>query len=147
MRKIVSMLSLLLLAGLLVMAQTRQITGRVTDEKGNPIPFSTITEKGTKNGVAADANGEFVIKVKSGTVLVISSSGFDDKEVSIQGVSKVTVQLSGTMRTMDEVIVTAGGIKTKRKELGTTTTLVSQEALTSGKPTNIANGLQGRVAG
>jgi TonB-dependent SusC/RagA subfamily outer membrane receptor len=48
---------------------------------------------------------------------------------------------------MDEVVVTAGGIKSKRKEIGTATTVIQAATLTAGKATNIANGLQGKVAG
>ncbi|MBS1655162.1 MAG: carboxypeptidase-like regulatory domain-containing protein, partial [Bacteroidetes bacterium] len=148
MRKIISMLSVLLLAGLLVMAQTRQITGRVTDEKGNPIPFSTINEKGTKNGVAADANGEFSINVKPGTtVLVVSSSGFDSKEVSIKGLSKVDVQLTSSVQTMNEVIVTSVASATPKEKMTVSVTKLNADRINAVPQTSLSSALTAKVAG
>ena len=64
------------------LAQTTTITGKVVDDKGNALSGASIIEKGTKNGVSADANGSFSIKVKSGAVLVISTIGMENQEVS-----------------------------------------------------------------
>src|SRR2546423_6115082 len=109
MRKILSLLAVLMLFCAFTYAQNRTITGKVTDEKGDPIPFATITVKGTKSGTSADANGNFSINPKSSGTLVVSSTGFQPKEVSIHGQNQVIIQLSGASRTIDEVIVTAGG--------------------------------------
>jgi TonB-linked SusC/RagA family outer membrane protein len=128
-------------------AQNRTVSGKVLDEKGVPIPFATVTEKGTKNGTSADANGNFSLEVKNSNTLVISSTGFDTREVSIQGRNSVNVQLAAAANVIDEVIVTAGGVRTKRKEIGTATSVVKAETLTAGKAVNIAGGLQGKVAG
>src|SRR6185295_5849193 len=147
MRKIALVCSALLLCGVLVYAQQRTVTGRVTDEKGDPVPFATITIKGTKSASVADATGAFNVNVKSGSAIIISATGFQSKEISVEGLSKVSIQLSGFSRTIDEVIVTAGGIKAKRKEIGTANSVVKSEVLTAGKAVNIANGLQGKVAG
>jgi TonB-linked SusC/RagA family outer membrane protein len=147
MRKIVSLFSVLMLFCALAYGQARTVTGTVRDEKGNPIPFATITVKGTKSGTSADANGNFSIKVQGGNALVVSSTGFTAKEVSIQGQDKVSVSLAGTARLIDEVIVTAGGIKAKRKEIGTANSVIKAESLTAGKAVNVAGGLQGKVAG
>jgi TonB-linked SusC/RagA family outer membrane protein len=147
MRKIVSLLAVLMLLGTLAFGQSRTITGQVRDEKGDPIPFATITVKGTKIGTSADANGNFSINLKNGTALIVSSTGFQQKEVSVEGQSRVSIQLSGTARAIDEVIVTAGGIKAKRKEIGTANSVIKAESITAGKPVNLAGGLQGKVAG
>jgi TonB-linked SusC/RagA family outer membrane protein len=147
MRKIVSLLAVLMLFHALAYAQNRTVTGKVRDEKGEPIPFATVTIKGTKTGTSADVNGNFSINVKDGSTLVVSSTGFQNREVAVQGQNQVSVQLSGTARAIDEVIVTAGGIKAKRKELGTANSVIKAESLTAGKPISVANGLQGKVAG
>ncbi len=147
MRKIVSLLAMLMLFSALAFAQNRTVSGKVVDEKGVPIPFATVTEKGTKNGTSADANGNFSLEVKNANALVISSSGFDTKEINIQGRNSVNVQLASAANVIDEVIVTAGGVRTRRKEIGTATSVVKAETLTAGKAVNVAGGLQGKVAG
>src|SRR6476469_6885432 len=147
MRKIVSLLAVLMLFSAFAFAQNRTVSGKVLDEKGVPIPFATVTEKGTKNGTSADANGNFSLEVRNANALVITSTGFESKEISIQGRNSVNVQLSSAANVIDEVIVTAGGVRTRRKEIGTATSVVKAETLTAGKAVNIAGGLQGKVAG
>ncbi|MGZ3848225.1 MAG: SusC/RagA family TonB-linked outer membrane protein [Flavisolibacter sp.] len=147
MRKIVSLLTVLMLVCALAYAQTRMVTGKVVDEKGIPIPFATVTQKGTKNGTSADAEGNFNLDVKNGNTIVISSTGYQTRELSVQGQNHLRVQLSTASNMIDEVIVTAGGIKAKRKEIGTATSVIKSEALTAGQAVNVAGGLQGKVAG
>jgi len=147
MRKFASLCTALLLCGLLAIAQQKSVSGRVTDEKGEPIPFATVQIKGTKSAVVADANGAFNVNLKSGSTLLISATGFTTKEVAAEGSKSVTIQLAGSARLIEEVIVTAGGIKTKRKEIGTANTVIKAEVLTAGKSLNVASGLQGKVAG
>jgi TonB-linked SusC/RagA family outer membrane protein len=146
MRKIVSLLAVLMLFSAFAFAQNRTVSGKVLDEKGVPIPFATVTEKGTKNGTSADANGNFSLEVR-GNTLVVSSTGFNSREVSVQGRNDVNVQLTAAANVIDEVIVTAGGVRTRRKEIGTATSVVKAESLTAGKAVNVAGGLQGKVAG
>lgn len=147
MRKILSLLAVLLLFNAMAFAQTKTVTGTVRDDKGEPIPFATVAIKGTKTAVAADASGNFTINnFKEGSTLVVTSTGFQSQEVTVQG-NSVTVSMTGSARAIDEVIVTAGGIRTRRKELGTANTVVKADALTAGKALNVAGGLQGKVAG
>ncbi len=79
MRKIVSSLFMMLLLSVLAMAQSRPITGKVVDEKNDPISGASITIKGTKTGVSANASGEFSINAKTGDVLVITAVGAPSK--------------------------------------------------------------------
>ena len=73
------------------------VSGKITDDKGSPIPFASIVEKGTKNGVTADANGKFTLKVSSEkATIIISSVGFDDKEIKLKGSTTVAVSLNPT---------------------------------------------------
>lgn len=76
MRKIALLCAAYLLCGILALAQVKTVTGRVTDEKGDPIPFATITLKGTKSATVADASGAFSINVKNATALIVSATGF-----------------------------------------------------------------------
>ena len=147
MRKFVSLLAVLMLFSAFVFAQSRTVTGKVVDDNGVPVPFATVTVKGTKIGTSADASGNFSIDVQGGNTLVISSTGFQTKEVGVEGKNQINIQLSGASNLIDEVIVTAGGIKARRKEIGTANSVVKAESLTAGKAVNVAGGLQGKVAG
>ncbi len=147
MRKVTSVLLLMLIYAA-SFGQSRTITGTVTDAKGNPVPFASVKFKNSVKGTSADAKGAFTLNVDKESSIVVSSTGFGNVEVPLNGVNgEISVKLTETTGTMDEVIVTAGGIKAKRKELGTAATVVRGESITAGKTTNIANGLQGKVAG
>ena len=78
MRKIASLLPVLILLCTAAFAQTRTVTGQVRDDKGEPIPFATVTETGTKNATTADASGNFSLKIKDGSQITISSTGFSN---------------------------------------------------------------------
>ncbi len=147
MRKIASVLAMLLLLCSVVFAQqTRTVTGTVKNDKGEPLAFATITEEGTKNATKADANGFFSFKVKEGANIIITAAGYDPKTVSSAS-GNVTVSLvpNGTMT--EVTVVTALGIKKQKKELGYSTTQVSGKDLTAAKATNIGSALTGKVAG
>ncbi|MET0634543.1 MAG: SusC/RagA family TonB-linked outer membrane protein [Chitinophagaceae bacterium] len=147
MRKLTSLVLLLLCyAG--SFAQGRTITGTVTDSKGNPVPFASLKFRNSVKGASADAKGVFSLQVDKEETVMVSSTGYNMVEVPLTGVTgELNVKLTENTGTMDEVIVTAGGVRAKRKELGTAATVVRGESITAGKPTNIANGLQGKVAG
>jgi hypothetical protein len=83
MRKLLMLVAGLLLFGPMLTAQNRKISGKVTDDSGTPVPFATITVKSTKQGVAADASGNFSLSAKTGDVLVVSATGFDPIEVKV----------------------------------------------------------------
>ena len=124
--------------------------GKVVDDKGNSVPFASVTVKGTKSGVSADANGEFSITIPKNAaqaLIVSTSSGLGSKEIALGNQQYVVITISSGVKAMEEVIITAGGIKTQRKTIGTASTQVKAEVLTAGKAANIAAGLQGKVAG
>ncbi|MEO5888762.1 MAG: SusC/RagA family TonB-linked outer membrane protein [Ferruginibacter sp.] len=147
MRKLFTMMSVALLSFGLVTAQSRLISGKVTDSKGAPIAGATIK---LKNGtaVAADESGNFKINVQTGDALTITSVNFGTQKITITASkSNYAVSLADKVNMMDEFIVTAGGFKSKRKEIGTASTVIQSQTLTAGKATSIASGLQGKVAG
>jgi hypothetical protein len=135
MRKIVSLLSMLMVLSSLTFAQTRSISGKVTDAKGNPVPAASIKKSKGEGAVAADQNGNFKINVKNGDVLLISSVNFSTARIPVTASNDYTVALTESVNVMDEIVVTAGGIKSKRKEIGTATTVIQAAALTAGKAT------------
>src|SRR5688572_4866384 len=147
MRKFASLLTMLMLLCTFAFGQTRTVTGQVRDERGEPIPFATILETGTNNASRADANGSFSLKIKEGSTLTISSTGYETISVTpgvgFQGYSLKTIAAG-----LQEVIVTTAlGIKRKPKELGYANTTVRNDQFNIGKPTNIGQALSGKVAG
>ena len=100
MRKKLSILAgMLLLCFQLAIAQTVDVSGKVTDEKGNPVANASVTERGTNNGTTTDAGGIFKFSVKKNATLEISSIGFETLRLSAGNGGTVNVQLvksSGT---------------------------------------------------
>lgn len=95
--------------------QKNNITGKVTDSNGVPIPGANIVEKGKINGVQTDLEGKFSLAVEEkNAILVVSYIGFKTKEVSLEGQSSVSIQLEESSSTLNEVVVVAYG-KQKRK--------------------------------
>ncbi|THU41672.1 SusC/RagA family TonB-linked outer membrane protein [Niastella caeni] len=129
------------------------IRGRVTDETGAPIPNASIVLLGTDKGTAADTKGEFVLMgVKPGDYrLQVSAIGFQTfiRNVSIndEAIVNVDVELQAGNNKLDEVVVTALGIKREKRSLGYSAQEIKGEELTNTRQTNILNALRGKVAG
>ena len=125
----------------------RTVTGKVTDDKGTPLSGVTISAVGVNKNALSDNNGSFSIqvteKVKS---LKITYVGFDAKEVSITGVSTVTVSLSPEDKALNEVVVVGYGTQKKRDITGSIAS-VKGEALANKPTQSFEQALGGRAAG
>jgi len=142
------LLVLVLSLPLLVFSQSRQITGRITDQKGDAVPLASITVKGTNVGTAADDNGRFSISVPgNNAVLVISSVNFQTMEIRVGSSNDLAIELSGGTTLSEVTVTTALGIKRPKRSLGYSAQEVSGDALVLTKQTNIVNALRGQVAG
>ncbi|MDB5191154.1 MAG: SusC/RagA family TonB-linked outer membrane protein [Segetibacter sp.] len=131
----------------LVFGQSRQITGTVKNQNGEPLAGATILVKGTSTGSSANDAGRFSINVFSNNVvLVISSIGYALQELRVGTASDYTITLSST-GPLDEVIVTALGINRREKSIGYSTQVVKGENLTLTKEQNVIGSLAGKVAG
>ena len=131
----------------LIFAQSK-ITGLVSAAKGNEIIAGvSVTVKGTSQGTLTDASGKYSISALSNSTLVFSFIGFVKKEVSIGSQSVINVSLSEETTALDEVVVTALGIKKESKKLGYATTTINAEAITENRSPNFMNALQGKIAG
>jgi TonB-linked SusC/RagA family outer membrane protein len=147
MRKIVSLLSVLMLLCTLAYSQTRTVTGTVKDEKGDPIPFATIAETGTRNATQADANGAFTIKIGANSRLTITATGHETQTVTPQG-NTVTISMATTNAQMTEVVVTtAFGIKRAQRVTPYSSQVVGDAELHIIPQTNINSALAGKIAG
>lgn len=93
MRKISSLLAVLMLFAALAFGQDRTITGTVTDETGAPVPGASIKIKGTRTGVAADNNGQFRILAKSGDVLLVTGAGLEPTDVTVGAASTINISV------------------------------------------------------
>lgn len=147
MRKIVTSLVLAMCFAIVANAQVLTISGRVTDEKGSPIPSASVTIKGKPNtGIAADVQGNFKISASKGDVLIISSVSFTTREVTVGNSTTVNVSLAPDA-SLSEVVVTAMGIKRSEKALGYAVSKVEPGALLQKSEPNILNNLAGKVPG
>ena len=130
-----------------VFAQTRSITGKVTDEKGEPIPFATILIKGHRQGVSADQNGNFLTKVNAGETVVISAAGYSPKEYRIGGESTVNMTLSRNQGAIEEVVVTALGIKRSKNTLPYAAQQITGDDVSRVRSGNAVSALSGKISG
>lgn len=146
MRKILSLLSVLMLLCTLAYGQARTITGKVIDAQGKPVPFASILIKGTTTGVAADANGAFSIQAAPNSVLVISAAGFQTSELNIGSQTEVTATVS-SQSTMSEVVVTALGVRRTRNQVPYAAQQVTGEQVSETRSSNFVQTLSGKVSG
>ena len=139
----------LLLAGMpAAFAQSRAVTGRITDANGQPIVGATVAVRGSNVATQTNSDGIFSITVPSGTQrLTVSSVGFTAQEVAIGDRTNVSVALTASASELSEVIVTALGVERNKKSLGFATTTVGGENFTQAREISTANALAGRVAG
>jgi TonB-dependent SusC/RagA subfamily outer membrane receptor len=138
---------LLLVLSSVSWAQQGQVTGRVTDNQGNPVPAATIQVAGSSTGTTADAEGHFTISATPGQVLDVSSIGFIKKEVKVPETGSIDIVLLQNTNTLNEMVVTALGINRKKRALGYSTQEVSGKTLSDIKEPNLVNDLTGKVAG
>lgn len=125
---------------------SRKVSGTVLDEKGEPVIGATIKEKGTKNATVSDLDGNFTFNVSEGSTLLISYLGYSDKEVSSDS-HDLTIRMSENSEQLNEVVVTALGIKKESKALSYNVQQVSSNDITGVKDANFMNALSGKVAG
>jgi len=110
MKKPLSILIMLLFAGLQAMAQTTDLTGTVTDQSdGSPIPGVNVVAKGSSSGTATDSNGKFVLKAPtSATTLVVSFVGYATQEIDIAGRTDFSISMEPAAEQLNEVVVSVG---------------------------------------
>jgi TonB-linked SusC/RagA family outer membrane protein len=139
----------LLLFSMITIAAYAQktVTGTVTETSGQTLPGVSVAEKGTSNGVSTGADGKFSLNVKPGAVLTFSFIGFKTKEVTVGTEATINVTLESGENALNEVVVTALGIKREKKSLGFAVQEVKGQALADTKEPNIVNSLSGKVAG
>lgn len=135
--------------GIAMAQQKRTISGTVTDAQGEPVPGVTILVKGTSNGGATDVNGKFSITTdQPNAILVFSSIGFKSQEVTPGQRNVLSIVMESGAVGLDDVVVTALGIKRDRKAVGYAISTIKGEDLTkAGTTLNPFLALYGKAAG
>ncbi len=130
-----------------VIQQDRKVTGTVVDSFG-PVTGASVIVKGTTNGNITDLDGKFTLEgLKNGDVIQISYIGYATQEVTYTGQPSINVTLAEDSEQLEEVVVTALGIKKDAKKLGYAVSTVGSEDLTKTGSSSIATGLYGKAAG
>ena len=122
------------------------ITGTVMDEDGVPLSGASVLVKGTTNGVVADFDGKFSIEVDSESILVVSYVGFETKEIKV-GLEKDLKITLAAGNALEEVVITALGIKKEKKRIGYATQEVKGVTLQKAITPNVLESMSGKVAG
>ena len=126
----------------------KRVTGTVKDPQGHPIPGASVFEKGKNNGTMSDTEGRFTITVPENATLTIKFLGFLSKDVAVGSNSQINIILEGDEKSLNEVVVTALGIKREKKALGYASSTVKTGDLTNdGSPLNSLSALYGQVPG
>jgi len=135
--------------GLVVVSQQQQVvvSGTVTDDKGNPLAGASVRVKGTAVGRATDINGRFSIDAATGNTLIVSFAGYASQEAAVTKDGDMKIILIEDNRMLNEVVVTALGMKKEKRSLGYSVTQVAGESLTTARENNVMNSLVGKVAG
>ena len=146
MKKIVTSLFLAVLVFASANAQVRSVTGTVKDDKGVAVAYATVKVKGQTSASVADVNGNFKINAAANATLQVSATGFASAEVKATATT-LSIVLNRQADELDNVVVTAQGIRKKSKEIGYSYAKVSSEELSVGRSPQLTQALAGKVSG
>ncbi|WP_461491596.1 SusC/RagA family TonB-linked outer membrane protein [Pontibacter sp. HJ8] len=134
-------------AGLAASRQATVVQGKVTSDKGEPLPGVAVVLKGTSTGVTTDAEGNFKLNLPSSSgTLIASFIGFVKQEVPVDGRSTINIVLKEDSKALDEVVIVGYGTQKKANLTGSVST-VDSKSLESRPVQNVGQALQGLVPG
>lgn len=128
-------------------AQEKTVSGTVTDDKGLPLPGVNVVVKNTASGTQTDFDGNYSLQANRGGVLSFSYVGFDTKDVVIGDGNSINVQLSASASELEEVIVTARGIKAKPRSLSYAIATVADDEIENTGEVNLVSSLTAKAPG
>ena len=146
MKKVKLFLACLLAVITAAYAQGQQVTGTITDTKGEPVAGVSVVVDGTTLGVVTGSDGIFTISARPGQTLSFYLFGMKSVKAPVTG-NKMDITMEEDAMTLDEVVVTAMGITRSEKTLGYAATTVKNEELAGQHATNVTTALSGKVAG
>ncbi len=138
-------LTLLMLFSITTLFAQQTVTGKVTDANG-ALPGVTVAVPGSTNGTQTDADGNYSIQVSAGAKLRFTMVGYLTQELTVSG-NRLNVNLKEDAGALDEVVVTALGIKRETKALGYAASTISAKELTEAGNTNLGSALYGKAPG
>lgn len=147
MKKTIAIAAWLLLAVAFAYAQTATITGKVVNKDGTAVPGASVRIPGRNTGVASGADGSFQIKAQAGDVLQVTAIGYMTTTIKAGSTTPLVISLIENTREVNEVVVTALGIKRDKRMLTYSVQEVKGASLTEAKQDNVVNALAGKVAG
>ena len=138
---------LIFISGILAFGQKVQVTGKVNQSTGEPLPGVNVIEKGTVNGAVTSAEGDYSITVADqNAVLVFSYVGYLTQEIPVKGMTSVNVILEEDMTVMEEVVVIGYGT-IKKKDLTGAVSVVSTDGFKNVQSLSVGEAIQGRASG
>lgn len=127
--------------------QKKTITGTIVDPSGMPVIGANVMVKGTTNGTITDMDGKFSLEVASGATLMVSYIGFANQEIKIGNQTVLSITLKEDAEALDELVVTALGMKREEKALGYSVQKVGGNAVSTVKSVDVGTALTGKIAG
>jgi TonB-dependent SusC/RagA subfamily outer membrane receptor len=141
-------LFILILSFPICMLAQQTFTGHVfNDSDQKPVVGASVVIKGNKNGTSTGTDGAFSVHAKEGDVLLITGIGISPKQVTVGSESEITIGVTTSARSLNEVVVTATGIKKDAKRIGYAIQTVQASALTQAREANPMDALKGNAAG
>lgn len=128
-------------------AQTGEVSGKVTDSSGQPLSSASVRLKNTKKITVTDQNGFFHLSGSFPNTLQISMAGYTTREVTVHAGEKLTVQMTQESNALNDVVVTALGIKKEKRDLTFSSQVVTGDNLVQAKEPSLLNSMTGKVAG
>ena len=147
MRKFLAFFAMLMFIGILASAQEHTVKGHVTGPDGNPLLGITVQIKGSQSATATDTKGDFELTVPGDATLVFTGVGFAEQSLKVGNRTSINISLASSEQRLNEVVVTALGIKRDKRTLTYATQEVTGAALVNAKQDNLINALAGKVAG
>ncbi|MEO8405365.1 MAG: carboxypeptidase-like regulatory domain-containing protein, partial [Chitinophagaceae bacterium] len=124
------------------------VTGKVRGSKGEALSGVSVLEKGTSNGTVTTTDGNYSITISgSNSVLVFHHVGYDEKNETVGTRTVVNVELQTQVKALDEIVVTALGIKKEVRKLGYAASSVKVDEIVQNRTTNVMTSLEGKIAG
>ena len=127
-------------------AQEKTISGTVSDQSG-VLPGVSVVIEGSNKGVETDFDGKYSIEANSGDVFVFRYLGYETVKITVAGSDIINVTLEEGGEVLDEIVITAFGIKREEKALGYSVQSIKGESLTEARESNITNSISGKIAG
>ena len=147
MRKFFLSLSAIFFLLISAMSQNRTISGKVSDQDGAPLQGVTVASSG-RSGVTTNAEGNFTISLpRNSNRLTFSFVGFLPQTITVSSTDNISVTLKQDQTSLQDVIVTAFGIKKSKKDLGYDATQLSNDEVTRAHTTNVSNALGAKIPG